>query len=48
MFSSIGYDIYTYGDTERIHETEHMQIKYLQIKYAAAITRRKGETRGRQ
>ena len=28
-FSSICYDIYTCGDTERIHETERMQIKYL-------------------
>ena len=29
MFSSICYDMYTCGDTERIHETERMQIKYL-------------------
>ena len=28
-FSSICYDVYTCGDTERIHETERMQIKYL-------------------
>ena len=28
-FSSICYDVYTCGDTERIHETQRMQIKYL-------------------
>ena len=28
-FSSICYDVYTCGDTERIHETERMQIKYI-------------------
>ena len=25
----IHYDVYTSGDTERIHETERMQIKYI-------------------
>ena len=25
----ICYDVYTCGDTERIHETERMQIKYI-------------------
>ena len=28
-FFSIHYDVDTSGDTERIHETERMQIKYL-------------------
>ena len=28
-FFSIHYDVDTAGDTERIHETERMQIKYL-------------------
>ena len=27
--SSICYDVYTCGDTESIHETKSMQIKYL-------------------
>ena len=38
-FSSICYDVYTCGDTERIHDTERMQKLR-----TAAITRRKGET----
>ena len=28
-FFFVHYDVYTSGDTERIHETERMQIKYL-------------------
>ena len=29
LLFSICYDVYTCGDTERIHETKRMQIKYL-------------------
>ena len=46
-FSSICCDVYTCGDTERIHETERMQTKYLKKTYCCHYQKKVRDT-GRQ
>ena len=40
IFSSTCYDVYTYRDTERTHETERMQIEYIKKLRSTVITRK--------